>query len=68
MTKQKTTHLARCHGHIVFEYNNNLTALTGASESYRRVVCYMCAARIRYTAAKIQKRRRQVCRVKIGNE
>jgi len=71
MTKQKTTHLAHRHAHIVFEHNNNLTALAGTSERYRRPVCYMYMDCIRYqigtSATKIQKRRRQVCHVKIGN-
>lgn len=70
MTKQKTTHLARRHVHIVFEHNNNLTALVGTSERYRRHVCYMDCIRyqIGTLASKIQKRRRQVCSVKISNK
>lgn len=29
---KKKAYLAHCHAHIVFEHNNNLTALAGASK------------------------------------
>jgi len=70
MTKQKTTHLARRHAHIVFEHYNNLTALAGTSERYRRYVCYTDCIRyqIGTLASKIQNAGAKFCRVKISNK